>query len=96
MHVWNLIFYPKEKVNSEVALLPRSSRKSFCLKRIPRIADAAEDQQELKISVFVVEQYFNFCLADANIFYIMDRGAIVAEDRISGLKDDIVRQHLTV
>jgi hypothetical protein len=26
----------------------------------------------------------------------MDRGAIVAEGPISGLKDDIVRQHLTV
>jgi len=26
----------------------------------------------------------------------MDRGAIVAEGPISGLNDDIVRQHLTV
>ena len=48
MHVWNLIFYPKEKVNSEVALLARSSREIFCLKRVPRIADAAEDQTGTK------------------------------------------------
>jgi urea transport system ATP-binding protein len=29
-------------------------------------------------------------------FYIMDRGAVVAEGPIKGLNDEIVRQHLTV
>jgi len=36
-------------------------------------------KQELKIRIFLVEQYFNFCLAIDGSFYIMDRGAIVAE-----------------
>jgi len=40
-------------------------------------------KQERKICVFLVEQYFNFCLAADDIFYIMDRSVIVAEDSIS-------------
>jgi len=53
------------------------------------------NKNEKSVSSFL-EQYLNFCLAADDIFYIMDGGAIVAEDPIPGLKDDIVRQHLTV
>jgi urea transport system ATP-binding protein len=51
---------------------------------------------EGKISILLVEQYLDFCLSVGDSFYIMDRGAIVAEGPISQLKDDLVRQHLTV
>ncbi len=51
---------------------------------------------ETKISILLVEQYLDFCLDVGDLFYIMDRGAIVAEGPISGLSDDIVKLHLTV
>jgi urea transport system ATP-binding protein len=51
---------------------------------------------EGKISILLVEQYLDFCRAVADSFYIMDRGAIVAEGAIARLEEDIVRQHLTV
>jgi urea transport system ATP-binding protein len=67
----------------------------------PNIIDQIGDtllkiKQDGKISILLVEQYLDFCLAVGDSFYIMDRGAIVAEGPISGLKDDVVRQHLTV
>jgi urea transport system ATP-binding protein len=67
----------------------------------PNIIDQIGDtllkiKQDGKISILLVEQYLDFCLAVGDSFYIMDRGAIVAEGPISGLKADIVRQHLTV
>ena len=67
----------------------------------PNIIDQIGDtllkiKQDRKISILLVEQYLDFCLAVGDSFYIMDRGAIVADGPISGLKDDIVRQHLTV
>ena len=48
------------------------------------------------ISILLVEQYLDFCLAVGDSFYIMDRGSIVAEGPIGHLNDDIVKQHLTV
>jgi urea transport system ATP-binding protein len=51
---------------------------------------------ETKISILLVEQYLDFCLDVGDTFYIMDRGAIVAEGPVSGLTDDIVKLHLTV
>jgi urea transport system ATP-binding protein len=67
----------------------------------PNIIDQIGDtllklKKEGKISILLVEQYLDFCLAVGDSFYIMDRGAIVAEGPISGLNDEIVRQHLTV
>jgi urea transport system ATP-binding protein len=53
-------------------------------------------KQEGRISILLVEQYLDFCLAVADRFYIMDRGAIVADGPITHLNDDIVRRHLTV
>jgi urea transport system ATP-binding protein len=67
----------------------------------PNIIDLIGDtlvkiKQEGKISILLVEQYLDFCLAVGDSFYIMDRGAIVAEGPISHLNDAIVKEHLTV
>jgi len=51
---------------------------------------------EGRISILLVEQYLDFCLNVGDSFYIMDRGAIVAEGPIKKLNDDMVRRHLTV
>jgi urea transport system ATP-binding protein len=53
-------------------------------------------KKEGKISILLVEQYLDFCLAVGDSFYIMDRGSIVADGPISRLNDDIVKKHLTV
>jgi urea transport system ATP-binding protein len=67
----------------------------------PNIIDLIGDtllkiKKEGKISILLVEQYLDFCLSVGDSFYIMDRGAIVANGPISGLNDDIVKKHLTV
>jgi urea transport system ATP-binding protein len=53
-------------------------------------------KKEGKISILLVEQYLDFCLGVGDGFYIMDRGAIVAEGPITHLNDAIVKEHLTV
>lgn len=53
-------------------------------------------RKEGKISILLVEQYLDFCLAVADNFCIMDRGSIVASGVISDLNDQLVRQYLTV
>jgi urea transport system ATP-binding protein len=53
-------------------------------------------KREGELSILLVEQYLDFCLNVGDSFYIMDRGAIVAEGPIAHLNDDIVKQHLTV
>jgi len=67
----------------------------------PNIIDLIGDtlvkiKKEGKISILLVEQYLDFCLAVGDNFYIMDRGAVVAEGPIAHLNDDIVKKHLTV
>jgi urea transport system ATP-binding protein len=67
----------------------------------PNIIDLIGDtlvkiKKEGKISMLLVEQYLDFCLAVGDSFYIMDRGAVVAEGPIAHLNDDIVKKHLTV
>jgi urea transport system ATP-binding protein len=67
----------------------------------PNIIDLIGDtllkiKKEGKISILLVEQYLDFCLSVGDSFYIMDRGAIVAEGPIAHLNDEIVRKHLTV
>jgi urea transport system ATP-binding protein len=67
----------------------------------PNIIDLIGDtllkiKREGRISILLVEQYLDFCLAIGDSFYIMDRGAVVAEGPIAHLNDDIVKQHLTV
>ncbi len=53
-------------------------------------------KKEGRISILLVEQYLDFCLGVGDSFYIMDRGAIVAEGPIAHLNDAIVKEHLTV
>jgi urea transport system ATP-binding protein len=67
----------------------------------PNIIDLIGDtllkiKKEGKISILLVEQYLDFCLSVGDRFYIMDRGAIVAEGPIAELNDDSVKKHLTV
>ena len=67
----------------------------------PNIIDLIGDtlikiKMEGKISILLVEQYLDFCLAVGDSFYIMDRGAVVAEGPIAHLNDDVVKKHLTV
>jgi urea transport system ATP-binding protein len=53
-------------------------------------------KQEGALSILLVEQYLDFCLNVGDSFYIMDRGAVVAQGPIAHLNDDIVKKHLTV
>ncbi len=67
----------------------------------PNIIDLIGDtlikiKKEGKISILLVEQYLDFCLSVGDSFYIMDRGAVVAEGPIAQLNDDVVKKHLTV
>jgi urea transport system ATP-binding protein len=55
-----------------------------------------ELRKEGQMGILLVEQYLDFCLEVGDSFYIMDRGAIVAEGPITALSDELVRQHLTV
>ena len=67
----------------------------------PNIIDLIGDtllkiKKEGKLSILLVEQYLDFCLAVGDSFYIMDRGAVVAGGPIANLNDDMVKKHLTV
>jgi urea transport system ATP-binding protein len=67
----------------------------------PNIIDLIGDtlikiKKEGRISILLVEQYLDFCLSVGDSFYIMDRGAVVAEGPIAHLNDEIVKKHLTV
>jgi urea transport system ATP-binding protein len=67
----------------------------------PNIIDLIGDtllkiKKEGKISILLVEQYLDFCLSVGDSFYIMDRGAIVAQGPIAHLNAEIVKKHLTV
>ena len=53
-------------------------------------------KREGKLSILLVEQYLDSCISVADTFFIMDRGAIVANGPIANLNDDMVKQHLTV
>ncbi len=53
-------------------------------------------RSEGKMSILLVEQYLDFCKELADVFAIMDRGAVVASGPIADLTDQVVRKHLTV
>jgi urea transport system ATP-binding protein len=53
-------------------------------------------REEGRIGILLVEQYLDFCVDVGDHYYIMDRGAIVADGKINTLNNDIVRRHLTV
>lgn len=66
-------------------------------KRSEEIGEAIRKlRAEGEIGILLVEQYLDFCLDVGDTFYIMERGAVVAEGPITHLNDDIVRRHLTV
>ena len=66
-------------------------------RRVEEIGNAIRQlRAEGRIGILLVEQYLDFCLDVGDNFYIMDRGAIVADGPIAQLNDDIVKQHLTV
>lgn len=67
----------------------------------PNIIDQIGDtlikiKREASISILLVEQYLDFCLAVGDAFYILDRGAVVADGPIADLNQPHIRQHLTV
>lgn len=67
----------------------------------PNIIDQIGDtlvkiKREGSISILLVEQYLDFCLAVGDAFYILDRGAVVAEGPIADLNEPHIKQHLTV
>jgi urea transport system ATP-binding protein len=67
----------------------------------PNIIDLIGDtlikiKKETDISILLVEQYLDFAQALADIFYIMDRGSIVAHGPIAELTDAVVKEHLMV
>lgn len=51
---------------------------------------------EGQMSILLVEQYLDFCKELADVFAIMDRGAVVISGPIGDLTDAVVRKHLTV
>jgi urea transport system ATP-binding protein len=64
---------------------------------VEEIGDAIKQlRSEGRIGILLVEQYLDFCLEVGDSFYIMDRGAVVAEGPITQLNDEVVRKHLTV
>ncbi len=67
----------------------------------PNIIDQIGDtikllREEGEMTILLVEQYLDFAQELADIFYIMDRGRIVAEGPIEELTDSVVKTHLTV
>jgi urea transport system ATP-binding protein len=67
----------------------------------PSIIDLIGDtllkiKAETGISILLVEQYLDFAQALADIFYILDRGAVVAHGPIAELTGDVVKEHLMV
>jgi urea transport system ATP-binding protein len=67
----------------------------------PNIIDLIGDtllkiKKEGKLSILLVEQYLDFCLSVGDSFYIMDRGAVVAEGPIAHLTEEVVKKHLVV
>ena len=51
---------------------------------------------ERNMTVVLVEQYLDFVREFGEYFYILNRGAVVAEGVTSELKDELVSRHLTV
>lgn len=66
-------------------------------KQVEEIGHAIKQlRKEGQIGILLVEQYLDFCLEVGDQFYIMDRGAIVAEGAMKNLNDEVVKKHLTV
>ena len=52
--------------------------------------------KEEQMTVMLVEQKLPFARKHGDDFYVIDRGAVVANGEISQLSDEIVKQHLSV
>lgn len=66
-------------------------------KRVEEIGDAIKAlKKEGQLGILLVEQYLDFCVEVGDRFYILDRGAVVAQGAIPELSNEIVKQHLTV
>ncbi len=63
---------------------------------ILQIEDAIQRIKERGIAVLLVEQYLEFAWRLADSYAIMRKGAIVSSGSTSDLRQDVVRQHLTV
>jgi urea transport system ATP-binding protein len=51
---------------------------------------------ERKMTVVLVEQYLDFVREFGEYFYIMNRGAVVAQGATSDLREELVSRHLSV
>jgi urea transport system ATP-binding protein len=60
------------------------------------IEDAIQRIKARGIAVLLVEQYLEFAWRLADAYAVVRKGAIVARGETAGLRDDLVREHLTV
>ena len=63
---------------------------------IDQIGEAIKLLRKESITIFLVEQYLEFCKELADNFGILDRGSVVAQGAVVELTDKVVKQHLTV
>jgi urea transport system ATP-binding protein len=63
---------------------------------IDQIEEAIERIRDQGISVLLVEQYLEFAWRLASAYAIMRKGTIVSRGSTKDLREDMVRQHLTV
>jgi urea transport system ATP-binding protein len=63
---------------------------------IDQIEEAIERIRDQGISVLLVEQYLEFAWRLASAYAIMRKGTIVSQGATKDLREDMVRQHLTV
>ena len=63
---------------------------------IDQIEEAIERIKQQGISVLLVEQYLEFAWRLASVYAIMRKGTIVSTGPTKELREDMVRQHLTV
>ena len=67
----------------------------------PNVIDQIGDtvrllRREGRMSILPVEQYLDFAKELGDVFYIMDRGAVVANGPFAALNDTVVKKYLTV
>lgn len=63
---------------------------------IDQIGEAIKLLRKESITILLVEQYLEFCRELADNFAILDRGSVVAQGAVAELRDEVVKQHLTV
>jgi urea transport system ATP-binding protein len=56
----------------------------------------AQIKAQGNVTILLVEQYLEFVWRLADAYYIMQKGAVVANGPMAGLTDDVVRRYLTV